>query len=125
MAIANAITGRDLAGLLAATLGLGSGPILGAILGGGTGTWLILGGRRRIAGLVGIVCGLGAAIALWNVARGEMWIADAVLEGAFGAGADEYSGLAVVLVLVVLGRLVADVVAAAVRKLLERAASRA
>jgi len=121
-AIANRIAGRDLAGRLASTLGLGSGVLLGAVLGALTGAWLVLGGRRRIAGFIGFVFGIGAAALFWHVAQPNIWVVDVALEGAFAPGADLYSGLAVMGVLYLVIRVVADVVAGMTRKVLERAA---
>jgi hypothetical protein len=124
-ALSNAIAGRDLAGRLAAGLGLGSGPIFGSLVGALVSAWLLFGGRKRIAGFIGFACTLGAAVALWNLAQEKMWIVDAVLEGAFGPGSDEFSSLAVVVLLFVLGRPIADIVAGTTRSLLERIAGRA
>jgi len=121
-AIPNRIAGRDLAGRLASTLGLGSGVLLGAVLGALTGAWLVFGGRRRVAGFMGFTCGIGAAVLLWGVAQAQMWAVGVVLDGAFGPGADQFSGLAVLLVLFLVVRLVADGVAATATKLLGRSA---
>jgi hypothetical protein len=122
MVASNRIAGRDLAGKLASALGIGSGPLLGSLLGALTGAWLVSGGRRRIAGLLGLACGLAAAAALWGIGRGHLWVVDVVLEGTFGAGADGFSVPAVVVVLFVLARLIADVVSATTRRLLDRPA---
>jgi hypothetical protein len=71
---------------------------------------------------MGFTCGIGAAVLLWRVTQAPMWVVDVVLDGALGPGADQFSGLAVVVVLFLVVRLVADVVAGMTRKVLERAA---
>jgi hypothetical protein len=123
MVVSNSIASRDLAARLASSLGLGSGPVIGSLLGGLTAVWLVVGGPKRIAGFMGLTCGLAAAVGLWAVARANMWIVDVVLEGAFGPGASGFSTLAVLAVLLVAVRLVADIVAVTAGKLLGRAGS--
>ena len=46
MAISRSALSRDPAAALASTLGLGSGVVLGAVVGGLFGGWLVLGGTR-------------------------------------------------------------------------------
>lgn len=122
MAICNFVAGADRARDLANQLRLGSGIILAAILGGVAGAWLALGGRRRIAGLIGLILGVLAGWALWRMGTPYVWVIDVVLISAFGQGAQYLTGIVALAVLYVLIRWVAIVCESAVLRVLSRPA---
>ena len=97
MTAARAATGQDRAAGLAAQLGLGSGIVLGGLLGALTAAWLALGGRRRVAGFAGLMLGLAAGWLLVRLGLGHLWVIDVVLTGAFGEPARAYVPLAALL----------------------------
>jgi hypothetical protein len=72
--------------------------------GGVTGAWLALGGRRRIAGFMGLVLGVLAGWVLWRAGTPYVWVIDAILISAFGEGAQYFSGFVVLATLYALIR---------------------
>ncbi len=95
---ARSLSGGDPASASTSTLGLGTGPIMGGILGGIFAAWLALGGTRRVAGTAGALFAVLVVLAAWNVAQPSIWIVDVVLNEILGEGGELYSGLAVFLV---------------------------
>jgi len=116
---ATAARGDDPAAALAAALGLGSGPIVGAVLGGLLGAWLVIGGPRRVAATTGLLAGVAGLALVWRFGRAYLWVVDVVMNAVFGEGGDQYSGLAVFLVAIPLFRTIASVAEAATRRLLK------
>lgn len=117
--ISNAILDQDPALYLAQQLGLGNGIILGGLLGGLTGLYLSLGGRKRITGFGGIVIGIAAGVWLYQWGKPHAWVIEAVLVGAFGENGGLYTGLASVMLLFFVIRLAADLGRAGLTRLLE------
>lgn len=117
---ATAAHGEDPAATLAAALGLGSGPIVGALLGLVLGAWLVLGGERRVAATTGFFLGVAGLAFAWRFGRGYLWVVDVVMNAVFGEGGSQYSGLALFLVAIPLLRTIASVGEAATRRLLKR-----
>lgn len=74
-------------------LGLGSGYLLAAILGGLLGLWLALGGSQRIAGFGGWLLGVLAGWLLWRFGRQHMGLIELVLRSAFGEAAAVYTSV--------------------------------
>ncbi|MEW6569277.1 MAG: hypothetical protein AB1449_14165 [Chloroflexota bacterium] len=95
MVVSAQVLGRHPAAKLASTLGLGSGMVLGALVGGLLGLWLVLGGAKRVAATVGFTVGIGALIAIWRIASPYSWVVAVVMNEVFGEGGDQYSGLVV------------------------------
>jgi len=120
MAISGLVLSRDPAATLATTLGLGSGVVLGALLGGLFGVWLVLGGRRRLATTAGFFIGIAVILAAWRLAQPSMWMVDIVMREVFGEGGDQYSGFALFLIAIPLLRTIAGSAAAFVGGLLVR-----
>jgi predicted small integral membrane protein len=104
MAICNLVAGTDRAGHLANLLRLGNGIIFATLLGGVTGAWLALGGRRRIAGFMGLVLGVLAGWVAWQAASPYVWVIDVILISGFGEGAQYFTGFVVLAVLYVVIR---------------------
>jgi hypothetical protein len=109
MAICNLMAGIDRAGHLADLLHLGNGILLAALLGGATGAWLALGGRRRMAGFMGLILGVLAGWAAWLAGAPYVWMIDVILKSSFGEGAQVFSGFIVLAVLFFLIRWVGSV----------------
>lgn len=120
MAIANRIAGRDLALKLAYSLRLGSGVLLSAVYGGLAALWLSLGGPTRWAAFSGFLSALGAGTLLWHFGRPYAWVVEAVLTGALGQGGSSYTGLVVLLMVILTMRWVAESVTAALELLFDR-----
>jgi len=95
MAVARLFLSRDPAAALASMLGLGSGVILGALVGGLFGCWLVLGQAKRIAATVGFFAGILVVVAAWRLAEPYLWVVDVVMNAVVGAGGDQYSGIVV------------------------------
>jgi MFS family permease len=120
MLVANLLAGEDLSGRLASQVNLGSGIVLAAVLGGLLGGWLALGGRRRIAGLAGLLLGILAGMLLWRVGTPYVWVIDVTLTSAFGEEGRYFTGLAALALLYIIMRWVAQSVAGMVEGLLAR-----
>jgi hypothetical protein len=118
MLVANLLAGEDISGRLASQVHLGSGIVLAALLGGLLGGWLALGGRRRIAGLAGLLLGILAGMLLWLVGTPYVWVIDVILASAFGEEGRYFTGLAVLALLYIVIRWVAQSVAGMVEGLL-------
>jgi hypothetical protein len=104
MAICNLVSGTDRAGHLADLLHLGDGIIFATFLGGVTGVWLALGGRRRIATFIGLILGVLAGWVAWRAGTPYFWMIDVILMSAFGEGAQYFSGFVVFALLYLLIR---------------------
>lgn len=78
---------------LAQQLGLGSGYLLAAILGGLLGLWLALGGNKRIAGFGGWLLGVLAGWLLWRFGSPHLGLIELVLSSAFGPAAAAYTSV--------------------------------
>lgn len=87
VAIASQTSGGDPAKQLAAQLGLGSGVILGAIVGGVLGLWLSLGGLPRAARFAGWWAAIALGVLLWTIGGPAVWVFDVVLAAVFGPSA--------------------------------------
>ena len=122
MAVCNFVAGADRAGHLASLLRLGNGIVLAALIGGMAGAWLALGGRRRVAGLIGLILGILAGWALWRVGTPYVWVIDVILISTFGEGAQYFTGIVALALLYVLIRWVAIVCESAILRLLSRPA---
>ena len=99
MAICNLMAGIDRAGHLADLLHLGNGILLAALLGGATGAWLALGGRRRMAGFMGLILGVLAGWAAWLAGAPYVWMIDVILKSSFGDGAQVFTGFVIFAIL--------------------------
>jgi hypothetical protein len=109
MAICNLVIGTDRAGHLANLLHLGNGIIFAILLGGVTGAWLALGGRRRIATFIGLILGVLVGCVVWRAGTPYFWMIDVILISAFGEGAQHLSGFVVFAALYLLIRWVVAV----------------
>ncbi|HRQ92274.1 MAG TPA: hypothetical protein PLC52_05350 [Anaerolineales bacterium] len=78
---------------LAQQLGMGSGYLLAAILGGLLGLWLTLGGNKRIAGFGGWLLGVLAGWLLWRFGSPHMGLIELILSSAFGEAAAAYTSV--------------------------------
>jgi len=125
MAVAGGVTGQDPAASLAHILGLNSGIPLGALLGGLFGAWLVLGGSRRVAASAGFFIGIGVVFAAWSLAQPYFWIVDILMNEVFGEGGEQYSGLVLFFIAILLFRAVAAAGAGLVGSLVERQRGRA
>ena len=122
MAICNRLAGMDRAGYLADSLLLGNGILLAALLGGVTGAWLALGGRRRIAAFMGLILGLLAAWLAWLAGAPYVWVIDVILIGAFGEGAQVFTGFVIFAILFFLIRWVRSICESLLLQMLSRRA---
>lgn len=85
--IATQIGGGNPANHLADQLGLGSGVVLGAIVGGLLGLWLSLGGLARAARFAGWCAAIGLGVLLWALGRPVVWIFEVLMKALFGPSA--------------------------------------
>jgi hypothetical protein len=120
MAICNFVAGTDRAGHLANLLRLRNGIIFATLIGGVTGAWLALGGRRRIAGFMGFVLGVLAGWVLWRVGAPYVWVIGVILTSAFGEGGQYFTGFVVLATLYALIRWVGIVCESVLLRVLSR-----
>jgi hypothetical protein len=120
MAICNLVYGTDRAGHPAKFLHLGNGVILAILLGGVTGAWLAIGGRRRIATFMSLILGVLAGWVAWRAGAPYFWMIDLILISAFGEGAQYLSGLVVFAILYLLIRWVVAICESVILRVLSR-----
>jgi hypothetical protein len=95
MAISRSALSRDPAAALASTLGLGSGVVLGAVVGGLFGGWLVLGGTRRVSATIGFLAAIVVVLGIWRLVEPSLWVIDTVMNQVFGDGGEQYSGIVI------------------------------
>jgi len=120
MFISQVLIGADPAAKLASTLGLGSGIVLGALLGSLFGGWLVVGPPRRVAATAGFLIGIGIILSGWRLAQPYFWIVDITMNQVFGEGGEQYSGPVLFLIAFSLFRTIAGSAADVVGRLLMR-----
>ena len=121
MAISRSALSRDPAAALASTLGLGSGVVLGAVVGGLFGGWLVLGGTRRVSATIGFLAAIVVVLGIWRLVEPSLWIIDTVMNQVFGDGGEQYSGIVILYLGFLLFRTLQHAAAGLAAQLLARA----
>ena len=121
MAISRLVLSQDPAAALASTLGLGSGVVLGAVVGGLFGGWLVLGGTRRVSATIGFLGAIVVVLGIWRLVEPSLWIIDTVMNQVFGDGGEQYSGIVILYLGFLLFRTLQHAAAGLAAQLLARA----